>query len=391
MASPISIPRLGWNMDEGVFIGWIKHDGDEIAIDDPLFTLEGEKATEDIASLASGILRILPGGPKPGDTVAVGAVIGQLVAKGEAAPMASRPSNDSTAAQPASATRNPEMVKAPLAKAKRHEPNASPRARRVAGELNVDWTQLTGSGSTGRIRERDVRAAASARSSIPLSTTRQKISHRLQESLRNTVPVTLTTTADATNLVQLYRQFQIAGKAGSVLHPTYTDILVKLAGGALLEHPHLNAHTDGKNFKLCSAINIGIAVETEAGLLVPVIRDVPGVTLKDLSSRSRELVARARQGTLKASEMQNGTFTVSNLGSFGVDAFTPILNPPQCGILGVGRIHRRPAAHEDKIVIRDEVTLSLTFDHRSVDGAPAARFLQTLRERVENPAPWLIS
>jgi pyruvate dehydrogenase E2 component (dihydrolipoamide acetyltransferase) len=395
MASPISIPRLGWNMDEGVFVGWLKQDGDAIALDDPLFTLEGEKATEDIASLARGTLRILPEGPRPGDTVAVGTVIGYLVAEGELAPASAAPVREEQAEPPA-ATRTDEVQLAtdeapstPTEVTARSRVAASPRARRVAEELAVDWTKLRGSGRTGRIRERDVRAAVAGRST-PSSSTRKRIAQRLQESLRNTVPVTLVTTADATHLVQLYRQFKTVGQQDGVPIPTYTDFLAKLCAGALQLHPQLNALTDGAHTEISSAIHIGVAVDTDAGLLVPVVRDVASLTLRELSNRSRDLVSRARLGQLKAREMQDGTFTVSSLGGFGIDAFTPILNPPQVAILGVGRIQRKPAVREEQIVVRDEITLSLTFDHASVDGAPAARFLQTLRERVENPGPWLI-
>ncbi len=394
MATPITIPRLGWNMDEGVFQGWIKQDGDSIALDDPLFTLEGEKATEEIASLSRGTLRVLPGGPKPGDTIAVGTVIGHLVTEGEEVPVMDKPAR-ADQVKPALSTpvaakdetapnrAEPERTEGP-------EPVASPRARRLAGELGVDWTKLKGSGSTGRIRERDVRAFASTSQTAMGGATRRRIAQRLRESLRTTVPVTLTTTADATHLVHLYRQFQLVDKSAGTPAPSYTDFLVKLVAGALQQHPQLNAHTDGERTVVCGSQHIGVAVDTDAGLLVPVIRDVPSLSLRELANRSRDLIARARQSTLKAAEMQEGTFTVSNLGGFGIDAFTPILNPPQIAILGVGRIQRRPAVLDDQIVARDEITLSLTFDHCSVDGAPAARFLQTLRERVENPGPWLI-
>ena len=402
MASQITIPRLGWNMDEGVFMGWIKKDGAAIDVDDPLFTLEADKATEDIPSLTRGTLHILEGGPKPGDKVAVGAVIGLLLEEGEVA------ASTGHAVPAAPGRRATEMVVAPAnahpararpdrdnderatASAKPVGPTASPRARRVAGEIGVDWTKLEGGGSTGRIRERDVRAFAAASQGAPGSSTRRRIAHRLQQSLRATVPVTLVTTADATQLVQLFRQLQDESQSSGAAAPTYTDLLVKLAAGSLQEHPHLNAHTDGERVQLCTAIHIGVAVDVPDGLVVPVVRDVTELSLQELAGRSRDLIARARQGKLKVKEMQGGTFTVSNLGGFGIDAFTPILNPPELAILGVGRIQRRPAVCDEQIVVRNEITLSLTFDHCAVDGAPAARFLQTLSERVEKPNRWLI-
>jgi pyruvate dehydrogenase E2 component (dihydrolipoamide acetyltransferase) len=397
MAIEITIPRLGWNMEEGVFIGWLKQDGDAVKAGDRLFTLEGEKATEDIECLDSGILRIPENAPKPGDTVVVGAVIGYLVAAGESVGWveSSRPSVGSAVGLEDST--HPTTNRAPTAGLEDSphpaaDKAASPRARRVARELGIDWTKISGSGKTGRIRERDIRAAAAQSSNnrnpnaVPLTARRQMIAARLQGVAHSTAAVTLTTTADASNLVNLRRQF----KATEETAPTYTDFLAKLAAAALISHPHLNAGWADDQLVVNKDIHIGIAVDAEAGLLVPVLRNVPHTALRQLAADSRDLVARARAGKLKADEMQGGTFTITNLGNYGIDAFTPIINPPQCAILGVGRIQRQPVASGDAIIIRDVITLSLTFDHRIVDGAPAARFLQTLVQLIENPAPALV-
>jgi pyruvate dehydrogenase E2 component (dihydrolipoamide acetyltransferase) len=166
---------------------------------------------------------------------------------------------------------------------------------------------------------------------------------------------------------------------------------VKLTAVALREHPLLNACWTGEEIVVSHACHIGIAVDTEAGLLVPVIRDVANLGLRQVAERSRDLAERARQRKLKAEEMQGGTFTITNLGAFGIDAFTPIINYPQGAVLGVGRIQRQPVVIGEEIKAREQVTLSLTFDHRIVDGAPAARFLQTLGRLIENPGPWLVS
>jgi pyruvate dehydrogenase E2 component (dihydrolipoamide acetyltransferase) len=171
--------------------------------------------------------------------------------------------------------------------------------------------------------------------------------------------------------------------------PSYTDLVIKLTSVALQEHPALNARWEDEGIVLCRRIHIGFAVDTETGLVAPVIRDVPALSLQQLAARSRELIERARSRKLTAEEMQGGTFTVTNLGPFGIDAFTPIINHPECAILGVGRIRRQPAVVGEQIVPRDMVTLSLTFDHRIVDGAPAARFLDTLRRCIEDPEPRL--
>jgi pyruvate dehydrogenase E2 component (dihydrolipoamide acetyltransferase) len=392
MAVPITVPRLGWNMDEGVFVGWLKADGATLRAGEALFNLEGEKATEEIECLDSGILRIPPDGPRPGDKVAVGATIACIVQPGEAPPWEGKTRQRAAAHAPPKEASLPRAELAPATVAggrDRSRRAISPRAWRVAQELGVDWSNLRGSGRTGRIRERDVRAAAAVPQGkvIPPSPVRRTIAERMHASHRSTAPVTLTTTADATNLVNLRSQFKAAGE-GSV--PGYTDFLVKLAALALPKHPLLNARLEGDRILVSEAIDIGIAVDTDSGLLVPVVRDVPSLPLKELAARARDLAERARLGKLKAEEMQGGTFTVTNLGQFGIDAFTPIINLPQCAILGVGRIRRRPAVIDGQVTARDEITLSLTFDHRIVDGAPAARFLQTLSLLVENPGAGLI-
>ena len=167
--------------------------------------------------------------------------------------------------------------------------------------------------------------------------------------------------------------------------PTYNDILVKLVAVALQKHPILNSRWEGETLCPCTSIHIGMAVDTEAGLLVPVIRDVARLTLHEVALRSRSLIERAHSKRLSADELCGGTFTVTSLGSLGIDAFTPIINYPECAILGVGRILRQPVAVGETIALRDMITLSLTFDHRALDGAPAARFLQTLTKLVESP------
>jgi pyruvate dehydrogenase E2 component (dihydrolipoamide acetyltransferase) len=374
MAIQITVPRLGWNMEEGVFLGWLKAEGEPVRAGEALFTLESEKATEDIEGFDDGVLHISADGPQKGDVVAVGVVIGFVLQPGEPIPVASKPSISPDPSAPAAAQTSSPRTATPM----RDRPASSPRARRAAAKLGIDWRNATGTGRTGRIRERDVLAVAPSAS--PLGSTRRIIAERMLNSHRSTAPVTLTTTIDATNLVNLREQW----KAGGDLVPSYIDLFVQSTAVALVQHPALNSRWENDRIVSPDGVHIGIAVDTDAGLLVPVIRDVPKLSLKDLSMRSRDLIDRARQRKLFASELQGGTFTVTSLGAFGIDAFTPIINYPECAILGIGRIRRFPVVREDQIVIRDQVTLSLTFDHRITDGAPAARFLQTLSAAIEN-------
>jgi pyruvate dehydrogenase E2 component (dihydrolipoyllysine-residue acetyltransferase) len=404
MASEVTIPRLGWNMDEGIFVGWLKADGEPIKAGEPLFNLEGDKATQEIESLEAGILRIQPDGPKDGEKVAVGVVIGYLVAPGEPAPFESRsPATPSVAPSWSIVT---EKKKQPV----------SPRARRTARQLGVDPAAVTGSGKTGRIIERDIRAAAgrqpahalptarvqkrgleAARDSaspdyreLAVSSIRKTIAQRMVESKQSTAAVTITTTVDATNLVNLRRQFKAVLETGEAPAIGYTEIVVKLTALALEKHPMLNSRWAGDRIQVWRSVHIGIAVDTDSGLKVPVIRDVPQLSLREVAACSRSLAERARDGTLTAAELSGSTFTVSNLGQLGVEIFTPLINPPECAILGLGRIQSQVVVESKQFVERERMFLSLTFDHRILDGAPAARFLQTLGRLIENPSPWLL-
>jgi pyruvate dehydrogenase E2 component (dihydrolipoamide acetyltransferase) len=360
----VTVPRLGWSMDEGTFVGWLKRDGEAVQPGDLLFSLESDKATEPIEAIDAGILRIPPGGPKPGDKVTVGQTLGELIAEEETSP-------------PVGGTESPVRRQA-----------VTPRARRAGRELGVDLNGVRGSGKGGRIRERDVQAVGGTTGGrlVPHTNLRRTIAARMVAGVTQAAPVTLTTRADASNLVNLRDQFKTAGETA----PGYTDLILKLAAAALRQHPMLRAQWREDGLYVPDRVDIALAVDTEAGLLAPVVRGVDRLGLREIVERTRELITLCRSGRITAELMRDATFTVSNLGGLGIDAFTPILHLPQCAVLGVGRIVREPAVVEDKIVPRDRITLSLTFDHRVVDGAPAARFLETLRGFVEQPAPRLL-
>jgi pyruvate dehydrogenase E2 component (dihydrolipoamide acetyltransferase) len=284
------------------------------------------------------------------------------------------------------------VARRPDAAATTADPAITPRARRAARELGIDWRRLRGGGRSGRIRERDVRTAATAAPAsagrvLPPTPVRKVIAERMARSAHTAAPVTLTTAVDATNLVGLRAQFKAAG--GEPV-PGYTDLIVKLTALVLRRHPQLNALWRDDGLFLSDAVHIGIAVDTDAGLLAPVLRDVAALAVRQVAEQSRALIEQARAQRLTAEQMQGGTFTVTNLGMHSIDAFTPIINLPQVAILGVGRITRQPAVVNEQIVPRDRLTLSLTFDHRAVDGGPAARFLDALRGAIEQPAAWLV-
>jgi len=448
MAIEIRIPRLGWSMEEGRFLGWQKQDGDRVAIGDVLYELEGEKAIQEVESVDNGILRIPPDCPKADTMLTVGALLGYITEENAPAPWLSKatasgsPSmvvstqssptrpippaagpavrrmarrlgvaietitgsgpagrvfpgdlQKATAAEPRTATPSP----ATTAKAAAGRIFATPRARRLASELGIDWSTLDGSGRDGRIREADVRHAAAqpgARTSrepsrpsspgrrIPVTTRRRTIARRMVASLRETAPVTLNTRADATGLVRFRNQL----KASANPVPAYTDIIACLAARVLHEHPLLAGRWEEDHIVVPfdDGYHIGVAVDAEEGLVVPVLRDVLHQSPAALARTSRELIDRARQGKATAAELDGGVFTITNLGSFGIDEFTPIINAPETAILGLGAIRREPVV-VDRMASREVLTLSLTFDHRVVDGAPAARFLTDLRSAIEGP------
>jgi pyruvate dehydrogenase E2 component (dihydrolipoamide acetyltransferase) len=219
---------------------------------------------------------------------------------------------------------------------------------------------------------------------------RRTIAGRMLQSRQTTAPVTLNTEVDATAFVALRAQAKTAYATRNLPAPTYNDLLVKLVSIALRDHPGLNATWEDDALLHWETINIGLAVDTDAGLLVPVVRDVQDKSVARIAAESRELIARAQAGKATIADMQGGTFTISNLGMFGIDAFTPVINLPECAILGVGRMIDKPVVREGAIVVRSMMTLSLTFDHRTVDGAPAARFLQQVGEFIEEPTLWLM-
>jgi pyruvate dehydrogenase E2 component (dihydrolipoamide acetyltransferase) len=271
---------------------------------------------------------------------------------------------------------------------------ASPRARRAAAESAVDLLTVTPTGSSGRIRERDVLARATLQDQggvkwreVPISATRRIIAERVERSMRQTVPVTITCRCDATGMVSLRNQLK---SADAIPVPSFNDIIIKITAGVLSAHPNLTGRWAGTHIQIPDAIHIGFAVETDEGLVVPVLRNPDGLQLSEISRRSKTLIESARTRRLTAEDMRDGCFTVSSLGGFGVDTFTPVIQLPEAAILGVGSIAREAVSLPDgTLVSRDQLSLSLTFDHRTIDGVPAARFLQTLRQRLESPAAWL--
>lgn len=402
MATEITVPRLGWSMDEGTFVEWLKQDGQPVRPGEPLFVLEGDKAAQEVECFDDGVLRIRPDGPAPGDVVAVGQVLGYLVPVNEAAgwEMPARTAVveaqvaavesrlESPSGQPALPAENTS------ARHVRGRIAITPRARRAARQLGVEAAAVRGSGRHGRIRERDILTAAGHRGAgeraaesellvglasgrfVPASPHRRTIARRMQAAVQQAAPVTLTARADADRLVAVREAFKRQREPADV--PSYEHLLIRLVAKALSDQPQLNACWRDDGVWQFDDVNIAFAVDTPAGLLAPVLRGVPALSLDEIAARSRALVELARGGRLTAEQQQGGTFTLTNLGLYGIDFFTPLLNLPQAAILGVGQIGREPVVRGEAIVPAWRLGLSLTFDHRVLDGAPAARWLQHL-------------
>ena len=266
---------------------------------------------------------------------------------------------------------------------------ATPLARRMADEEGLDLSEIEGRGPGGRVTEADVlralegdRAAPAASGRIPVTGMREAIAEAMVESLRSTAQLTVTARADVTELAAL--RDELRGRWDARI--TYNDLFIKAVALALREHPLLNSSLVQDEIVLLEDVNVGVAVALEDGLIVPVIRGADQKSVMDIHREVRALAERARAGTLSVDQVEGGTFTVTNLGAYGVGSFTPILNQPEVGILGVGGVSKEPAVVGDQVVPRHLVELSLTIDHRVVDGAPGAAFLQTLVTLLEHPA-----
>ncbi|MDA4136660.1 MAG: 2-oxo acid dehydrogenase subunit E2 [Thaumarchaeota archaeon] len=388
MTTPVLMPKLGLTMTKGTILKWFKNEGERVEKGEKLVLFETEKVSSEIASPATGVvLKIVC-------PVKTSANVGQPVAyigePGESVPDQTVPVNQPTA-QVAS-------LQQPTASASSGgEVRASPKAKRLAAEKGVDMSKVKGTGPAGMVSEEDVEkfiqeAKSKTQLGLPvsevitLSETRKIIGKRLNSSLQTMAQVTLVYEMDATELVAIRekRLAEIEAKTGARV--TYTDILVKVVARTLREYPIMNSTLEEDGIKEISEVNIGVAVASERGLIVPVIRNADVTDLAGVVASMKDMAARGREGKLTLKEVTSGTFTITNLGMTTVDAFTPIINPPQVGILAVGRIVRKPIAVGDQVVIRPMVTFSLTFDHRVVDGFTAAEFLRKTTEILQDPA-----
>ena len=372
MATEIVLPQWSMGMADGTIVRWLKQEGEAVMEGEPLVEVEAAKVTSEVEAEVSGVLtRILVA---EGETVPVRTALCVIGTTEEAKVSLV---TDASSAAPA-----PEV-------------QVTPVARRVAKDHSINLSHVRGSGPGGRITVEDVQRVIATPTTltpqiqgtssiseqfIPLAGTRGTVARRMQQSLQTSAQVTLVTEVDVSALVQLREALK------PELGLTYTDLIVKAVALALKEHPRVNAWVEEDSIHLIQDINIGVAVALDEGLIVPVVRNADRKSLREIVRETTRLARSAREGTLTREEVTGSTFSVSNLGMYGIDAFTPIINPPEIAILGIGRISEKLVRVSRGAEWHHVLTLSLTFDHRAIDGAPAAAFLQTIGKRLEDSA-----
>jgi pyruvate dehydrogenase E2 component (dihydrolipoamide acetyltransferase) len=408
MSSQVTLPRLGQGMESGTIVRWLKAEGDTVEKGEPLYELDTEKVTQEVEADASGtVLKILAG---EGEEIEVGKPIAVIGEEGEEVPEAAPEPKAEEAAEPVGAPAEEPEPAAPEPAEPEPEPvarsedggrvKASPLARRIARERGIDLASLSGTGPEGRIVAEDVERAEKAAAPpaapaaapapppgevevVPLTGIRKAIARRMTEAWEAPA-FQITMTADMTAAIRL-REALVERQGEGDAKPTYSDILTKVCAVALMRHRAVNAVFAGDEVHLLPTADVGIAVAVPNGLLVPVLRRCETKTIPQLANERAELVARTREGKLRQEDLEGGTFTISNLGMYGVERFVAVLNPPQAAILAVGAIEERAVVRDGELAARPVLEMTLTCDHRTVDGATASEFLRTVKQFLEEP------
>lgn len=390
MPTPIIMPKFGQATEESTIISWRKTEGDKITIGDILFEAETDKAVMEVESFAVGTLLkiVVPAGV----SVPVQSTVGFIGQPGDAVPEVSASTPDPSEQAECGSQSSTGDLRAPS----QREPVASrrlapillisPRAGKFAKEYGIDPTHIRGTGPDGRIIEKDVKAYLDAKQAVaekPLSKMRQVIAQRLTQSAATAPHFFVTVSVDVSELMQLRSQLKEQGASYTV-----TDFISEAVVRALKEFPDVNSATDGKIVRTHSHVHLGVAVSLDQGLVVPVVRNAEELTLCERSQRSKELVEKARTGKLTADEMAGSTFTISNMGMLDVENFTAIINPGESAILAVSSVIKRPVVRDDQIVVCSMMKMTLSSDHRLIDGAMAARFANAVRAKLEDAEFW---
>lgn len=410
MAYEVQMPKWGLTMKTGKIARWLVAEGGAVAVGQPLLEVETDKITNVVESPAGGVLLQIVS--PQGEVVPVMQVIGIIGESGEAvAAPAAQATGAVSADSPAPAASGAKGQNAQASTAQ-GEVRAMPAARKAAKELGVDLATVTGTGRDGVITEKDVRAAheaaakspapasaapaqpcstpdADADEVIPMDGLRKLIADNMQASLQNAAQLTVFVEADVTEMVALRDTMLARNKKDPEYRLSFNDIIAFAVCRALRQHPVMNTTLQADGIHMHRHVNLGIAVSLDTGLIVPNVKNADTYSLEELKAKVRDAAGRARKGGLSMDEISGGTFTISNVSMLGVDGFTPILNPPETGILGVGRVVEKPGVFEGQVCVRKMMTLSLTFNHMVTDGGPAMSFLRTLADMLEQPVRML--
>jgi pyruvate dehydrogenase E2 component (dihydrolipoamide acetyltransferase) len=388
----VAMPRLDPGMQSGKIVEWLKKEGDQVEKDVPIVRIEGEKTTFEVNSPGAGIVRKVLF--EPGTDVRVGQTIALVGEADEPLPVEAALQQTAELVVAQQATVVPTISRL-------QEPSASPVARKMAREVGIDLSKIKGSGPGGRIVREDIRKAieqmetqpaavavsAQEARTVPVARTiklagkRRATAERLSYGFHTTVPVTIT--MDARMEAVLVQRKDLQSRTGEEI--SITAYVVKAAAKALEDHQMINTSLEEDELRVYRDINVAVAINTPDGLVAPVLPQTNKKSVPEISRYIRDLTERAVQNKLTVSDLTGGTFTVTNLGGYGVELFVPVINPPQCAILGFGRTSERPVIIDKQVRAASVTTLSLVFDHRIVDGVPAAQFLQRVKELLEDP------
>jgi 2-oxoglutarate dehydrogenase E2 component (dihydrolipoamide succinyltransferase) len=425
MATDVKVPALGESITEGTLAQWLKKAGDTVAADEPIASLETDKVTVDVPSPVAGVLAETVA--KEGETVEVGAVIARIDESGKAAAAPAEKAVETTAAAaPATAETPAPREESPIESGPDHITTLSPAVRRAVLEHHVDPSQIKGSGKDGRITKDDVLAAAQAKDTgvepaatapapaaapapaqpapakapaapgerkeerVKMSRLRQTVAKRLKEAQNTAAMLTTFNDVDMSAVMEARNRYKDLFEKKHGIRLGFMSFFVKAVALAIRDVPAVNGSIEGDEIVYRDYLDVSIAVSAPKGLVVPVIRNAQAMSFAEIEKTIAEYGKKAKEGTLTIDEMQGGTFTISNGGVFGSLLSTPILNPPQSGVLGMHRIEERPVAVNGEVVIRPMMYLALSYDHRLVDGREAVTFLVRVKEAIEDPTRLLI-
>jgi len=399
MVTEVIMPKMGQTMEKGKIIKWLKKDGEEVKRGEPLLEIETDKTTIEVEARDSGKLKIIA---QEGEEVPITTTIAYILKEGESVPekRISEPKAEVEAVK--EAVPKPREAKAPVAK----EIKASPLAKRIAEEKGVDLTQVQGTGPGGRITKKDVLAYLERRAKtppaetvlvepvqpeyevVPMSSMRGAIARKMVESKTHVPHFYVTVQVDMTEAVKMRESLIPICEAKTGVRLSFTHLLIKAVAAALEKYPQLNATVDGDEIRVWKDVNVGIAVSLEDGLIVPVLREANRLDLFEIAMRASDLISRAREKRLREEEFSGGTFTISNMGALDVESFIAIINIPETAILATGRISDKPAVIDGHLTVRKMMNMTLSADHRAIDGVMAAKFLQEVKRLLE--APYLL-